>query len=277
MAKENALNIYVDDSTKDKLAEVYGGLLENIQANAVSEQIKNKNYSGNPTSGSVEIKRFVNASLQDYGTARDAGKGSAIENNSVIINVDTDKEIVEELEEKDIALYGVGGLAEKRMRNQAKRIIASLDNAFFGVAESQGTEFTFTEEKIEDKLEEIIQEVATTQNDFVDGVDRDMLVMTLSPKAYGKVRNYLDNIVNSTNGVSETYFHGVRVYENLRQTKDVIVMIDGAIAQLVKIDEFGFEKINLSNSYALETFVSYGTKAVMPDLIAYADLEVASV
>lgn len=277
MAKQDALNIFVADSEdEDKLLEVYGGLIEAVQTGAVSEQIKNKNYSGNPAGGSVEIKRFVNATLKDYGSARTAGAGDKLENASVIINIDTDKEIVEELEQKDIALYGVPALAEKRMANQAKRITAYLDKKFFDVAVSEGTEFTFTEEKIEDKIEEIIQKVETTSNDFVDGVDRDMLAMSLSPKAYGKLRNYIDKVVNPTNGLAEDRFHNVKVYVSTRQSKDVIVMIDGAVAQLVKIDEYAVEKIPLTNAVALESFIHCGTKAIMADLIAYADLETAS-
>ena len=53
MARTNARNIYINDNDKDKLAEIYGGVLDAIQKGAVSEQIKNKNYSGNPSSGSV--------------------------------------------------------------------------------------------------------------------------------------------------------------------------------------------------------------------------------
>ena len=48
-------------------------------------------------------------------------------------------------------------------------------------------------------------------------------------------------------------------------------MIEGAVAQLVTVDEYDAEKIPLSNNIALELFFSKGTKAVMPDLIKYAD------
>ena len=75
MARQDALSIYTDDSqTKDKLAETYGEVIENVQKGAISEQIKNKNYSGDPTTGSVEIDRFKNAEIKDKGTARTAAK-----------------------------------------------------------------------------------------------------------------------------------------------------------------------------------------------------------
>ena len=44
MARENALSIYLDNSTLDKLAETYGAVIEAVQKEALSEQIKNKNY-----------------------------------------------------------------------------------------------------------------------------------------------------------------------------------------------------------------------------------------
>ena len=48
---------------------------------------------------------------------------------------------------------------------------------------------------------------------------------------------------------------------------DVIVMVDGAIAQPVMSTPYDAEKINLANAYGVELFYSYGTKSVMPDLI----------
>ena len=96
MARQNALDIYVSDEEKDKLAETYGAVIEAVQKGAISEQIKNKNYSGDPTTGSVEISRFSNATINDQGTARTKGAGEKLKNSGkVTINVDTDKEIVE--------------------------------------------------------------------------------------------------------------------------------------------------------------------------------------
>lgn len=48
---------------------------------------------------------------------------------------------------------------------------------------------------------------------------------------------------------------------------DVIVMVDGAIAQPVKSTPYSAEKIPLSEAYGIELFYHYGTKSVMPDLI----------
>lgn len=269
MARQDALNIYVDDSTKDKLAETYGEVIEAVQKEAISEQIKNKNYSGDPQSGSVEIDRFKNSTVNPYGTARTNGKGDALKNNGkVTVTVDTDNEIVEEIERKDVKLFGLAGMAEKRKRNHVKRMAAYLDNQFFAKAEAEGTAVSgITDTNIEDILEALIQSVETTQNDWVDGVDRDMLVLTVKPNVYGKIRNYIDKI-DGSDGTMD-YFHKVRLYSNIRQTKDAICMIDGAVAQLVTTDEYEAEKIPLSNAIGLELFFSKGTKSIMPDLIKY--------
>ena len=271
MARENALSIYIDDTTADKLAETYGEVIETVQKTAVSEQIKNKNYSGDPTTGSVEIDRFKNATVNDLGTARAGGKGDKIKNTGkVTVNVDTDKEIVEELAKKDVKLYGVAGMAEKRKANHSKRMSAYLDNEFFAKAEAEGTGVDLTGiTNIAEQLETLIQSVETTVNDWVDGVDRDMLVLTVKPSVYGKLLNYIDSVPNSLTGLKEDYFHKVKIYSNHRQTKDMICMIDGAIAQLVTTDVYDAEKIPLSNDIALELFFSKGTKAVMPDLIKF--------
>lgn len=272
MARQDALNIYIDGETKDKLAETYGEVIESVQKGAISEQIKNKNYSGDATSGTVEIDRFKNAEIDDLGTARAGGKGKALNNSGkVVVSVDTDKEIVEELAKKDVKLHGLSAMAEKRKANHIKRMIAYLDKEFFACAEKEGTKVELTKTAVAEKIEELILSVETTVNDFVDGVDRDMLVLTVAPTVYSAIQNYIDSVPNSLSGLTDELFHKVRIFSNHRQTKPAICMIDGAVAQLVVTDEYDAEKIPLSNDIALELFFSKGTKAVMPDLIKYAD------
>lgn len=278
MARQDALSIYINDTEKDKLAETYGEVIEAIQKGAISEQIKNKNYSGDPTTGSVEIDRFKNAEIKNKGTARANAKGDNLKDTGkVTINVDTDKEIVEEIAKKDIKLYGVSGMAERRKANHIKKLEAYLDKEFFACAEKEGASVTIpaTATSIVAKLEALIQAVETTVNDWVDGVDRDMLVLTVTPKVYGDLSNYIDSVPNSLNGLNDELFHKVKIYSNHRQTKDAICMLDGAIGQLVVTDEYDAEKIPLSNDIALELFFSKGTKAVTPDLIKYADIVTA--
>lgn len=274
MTKIDARSILINDTDKDKLAETYAGVIEAIQKEAVSEQIKNKNYSGEPESGTVEIDRFKNAQIDDLGTARTSQKGKLIKNTGkVTVSVDTDKEIVEEISKKDIKLYGIPGMAERRKQNHIKKMAAYLDKEFFAKAEAEGTAITIpsTITGLDDKLELLIQSIETTVNDWVDGVDRDMIVMSVTPKIYGALKNFINKTTNSLTGFDENYFNHVRIYSNHRQTKDAICMIDGALAQLVTTDQYDVEKIPLSNDFALELFFSKGTKSVMPDLVKFVE------
>lgn len=268
MARTNALNM-----TATQLAELQGQVIEAIQKGAVSERLKNRDFSGDPTTGSVEFNRFKNAALAAYGTARAAGEGTALNNSGkVTVNIDQDFEIVEEVEMKDIKLVGIEGLMRRRARNHSQRLIAALDRAFFAEAVSAGTAVTTTLTALPEVIEAVIQSVETTENDWVDGVDREMIAITLSPAAYGRLRNFIDTVsVPTVNSGEESVgmFHGVRVYSNTRQTVDVIAQVDGSIAQPVLVDQYDSEKIPLSKAYGIELFPNYGTKAITPDLIKY--------
>ena len=275
MARTDALSINIDANTADKLAEIQGFVIEAIQKGAVSEKMKNTEYSGDPTTGSVEIDRFKNAQVDDYGTARAAGAGKKILNTGkVTININEDKEIVEEIAKKDVKLYGIASIMDKRKKNQALRMIADLDTRFFAQMVTDGTEVTglTTATPLVDNLESIIQSVETTQNDWVDGVDREMIEISVKPAIYGKLLNYIDSVPNPISGLKEDVFHGVKIYSNHRQTKDIICAIHGAVGQPVTVDDYEPEKIQLSNNYDCSLFYSRGTKAVMPDLIRYADI-----
>lgn len=70
MPRIESLSILTQDGGKEYLAELYGKVIENVQKNLVSFGMKNVDLSGDPASGSVEAKRFVNAKSQAYGTAR---------------------------------------------------------------------------------------------------------------------------------------------------------------------------------------------------------------
>lgn len=274
MARTDALSIYTNaaGSTADKLAESYGKVIESIQKGALSEQLKNKDYSGDPTTGSVEINRFKNAASATYGTARTAGNGTTLKNTGkVTINLNVDKEIVEEIEEKDVRTFGVADIIARRRGNHGKRAIADLDSAYFTALETAATAVTLPTgvTAIEDVAETMIQAIETVSNDWVDGVDRDMIALTLSPAAYGKLRNYIDKVmVENDYGKEEIeIFHGVRVYSNTRQTAAIIAQIFGAAGQPAMFNEYQDEKVPLSNAHAVELFYSYGTGVVTPDLV----------
>lgn len=278
--KQDALNI-IDYTSQDeaKLQEILGGVIENIQTGAVSENIKAVNGSGTPESGSVRYSRFSNAELKDLGTSRTAGKGSQIEDKPVIVLIDTDKEIVEEVAGKDLRLYGVSGIAERRADNQAKRIKAFLDKKFFEVAVSEGTNVTTVKTNVQDIVDELIVKAKETSNDFIDGIDAEDLCLVLNPTYRKEMKKVLDELPNGTNPSNGAIgmYDSVVTYESTRlpQGVNAIVMLKGAIAQPYYVDETAFEKIPFIDSYAIENFLHCGTKALVADAI-YVSGTVAS-
>lgn len=275
MARITSLNVLLDPTGKDYLAELYGKVIENVNKQLISARFKNTDLSGNPESGTVEAKRFQNASSKAYGTARTGGKGDYIKAKPVTVAINQDKEIVEELEQKDVTLYGVDGILERRARNHVQRMAAELDGAFFTEAHTAGTALTITgTPTIEEEMETAIQSVETTKNQYVDGVPRSMINLICTPEYYGKIRTYLDKVtVPGVDAAAEEFYayHGVKTFScvHLPESVDYIVMADGAIAQPVMSQAYTAEKIPLSNAYGVELFYSYGTKAVMEDLIKY--------
>lgn len=255
------------------LSELYGRTIENVQRRLVSDFIKNKALSGDPTSGTVIARRFANAQSAAYGTARAAGNGSAVKVDDVVIQIDTDREFVEELEEKDVRLLGVTGVLEQRASNHAVRMAAELDKAFFAALHAASNGVSLVESAtIESRIEAVIQALENTHNNFVDGVPRDMIRMVMTPAYYGAIRDKLDAKPNANVSTAEEEFetyHGVAVKSstNLPVGCYMIVCINGAAAQPVMSNAYKAEKINLSNATAVELFFSYGTKVCTADLV----------
>lgn len=276
MARQPALNIadYTNQSTMDNLAEVLDGVIENIQVSAVSEALKNTNGSGNPEGGSVEYKRFVNAELKAKGTARTAGAGEKVIAKPVIVNLDDDKEIVEELQIKDVELYGIDGMAAKRKDNFAKRVVAYLDRKFFAEAVNAGTQFTrgaLTD--VKDIIDAMIVAAKETSSDFIDGIDAQDLALVVNGTARKALKNDLDALPNGTNPANGAIgvYDDVTVYESNRLPQNVtaIVMLKGAIAQPRLISDYQAEKVPFDDAIALETFLYTGVKALVPEAIIY--------
>ena len=276
MARQASLNIadYTNQATMDNLAEVLDGVIENIQTSAVSEVLKNTNGSGDPESGSVEYKRFANAELKSKGSARTAGKGEKVKAKPVIVNLDDDKEIVEELQIKDVKLYGIDGMAEKRKANFAKRVIAYLDRKFFAEAVNAGTQFTVGSLSTpKDIIDAMIVSAKETQSDFIDGIDAEDLALVVNGTYRKALKNDLDKLPNGTapeNGLIGMY-DSLEVYETNRLPSGVnaVVMLKGAIAEPRTISDYQAEKVPFDDAIALETFIYSGVKALSPEAIIY--------
>ena len=276
MARIDSLSIDLRTTGKDKLAEEYGKVIENLQHITLASRLKNTDLSGDPTSGTVEAKRFVNIVGQAYGTARTAGKGAYVKAEPVVIAINDDTEYIEEVEEKDLKTYGVGGLIERRTRNHQDALAVELDTKFFAEAVNGGTSFTSTATAIEDEIEEAIQEIETTKNDFVNGVPRNQIEVVMSPAYYGKLRNKINSISNSNDlGKVANWeggvFNNAEVYSSvfLPEGINYVVMVKGAVAQPIMTSIYNPAKVDLSDATAFGLFAYKGTKAVTPDLIIY--------
>ena len=279
MARIDSLSIKLQGQEgNDKLAEEYGKVINNVMANTLSTRLKNQNLSGQPTAGTVEAKRFTNVSGKTYGTARTAGEGQKVKAKPVVIAIDDDTEYLSEVEEKDIMMYGVSGLIERQMGEHQRGFEAELEDKFFAEAVNAGTSFTPSAgaTAIEDEIEEAIQEIEGTKNEFVRGVPRNMINVIMSNAYYGKLRNKINSISNS-NGLGqvknyeEGTFNNTKVFSSvfLPEGVNYIVMIDGAVAQPVRTSEYAPKKVELSDATAFGFFTYKGTKAVTPDLIIY--------
>lgn len=278
MARIDALSIDLRTTGKDKLAEEYGKVIENLQHITLASKLKNTDLSGDPTSGTVEAKRFVNKVGKQYGTARSNGKADYIKAEPVVIAINDDTEYLEEVEEKDLKTYGVNGLIERRTKNHQDALAVELDTKFFAEAVNGGTSFTPSAgaTAIEDEIEEAIQKVETTKNDFVQGVPRNMIEVVMSPAYYGKLRNKINSISNSNDlGQVRNYeqgvFNNVNVYSNVFLPAGInyVVMVKGAVAQPIMTSIYNPAKVDLSDATAFGLFAYKGTKAVTPDLIIY--------
>lgn len=281
MARTKAISLIQTGSTKVDLAELSGLVIQNIQKDTLAAGLKSQSYTGNPASGSVEYRRFKNSVSQDYGTARTAGKGTALTIPPTTVNLNTHKEIVEEAAKFDLDTFGVGNIMARRADNHVDTVAAEFDTAFFKAAFDEGTAFTAPTgvTDVGKIVEALIQTLETVKNDYVRGVPRNIMRLVLSPAFYGDMRDYLDKTVHNANvdtaAEDFTTFHGVRVYSSvfLPANAKAVIMIDGAIAQPAVIYPYKDpEKIPLSNDYGVSMFYDFGTKVLTPDLVfTYSD------
>lgn len=281
MARTKAISLIQNGATKVELAELSGLVIQNIQKDTLASGLKSQSYTGNPASGSVEYRRFKNSVSQDYGTARTAGKGTALTVPPTTVNLNTHKEIVEEAAKFDLDTFGVGNIMARRADNHVDTVAAEFDTAFFKAAFDEGTAFTAPASATDPGkiAEALIQTLETVKNDYVRGVPRNIMRLVLSPAFYGDMRDYLDKTVHNANvdtaAEDFTTFHGVRVYSSvfLPANAKAVIMIEGAIAQPAVIYPYKDpEKIPLSNDYGVSMFYDFGTKVLTPDLVfTYSD------
>jgi hypothetical protein len=277
MARTNALSILQGVDEKAQLSELYGYVIENVMKEALSNGLKSQAYTGDPSAGSVEFRRFANAASKDYGTARASGKGANITGKPITVNLDNHREIVEEVARFDLDTIGAGNVLARQADKHIGSMANELDIAFFEAAVAAANDFTPERSRLGDILEEFIQALETVKNEFVTGIRRNMMDIVCSPAFYGKIRSLLDEkSAPNVDTAAEQFvtFHGVRFYSsvNIPAGTDSILMARGAIAQPVVTYPYNEpEKIPLSNDYSVALFYHYGVKVLTPELVfAYA-------
>ena len=279
MAK--ALSIWnATASTQENLRNKIVGVFENLAKTTVSGKLKSKSYE--EKAGSVEYKRFANATSQDYGTARGAGAGTKIKAPGVIVNLDQDKEIVEEVNAFDGASFTEEDLKAFLNRRQVaieQTIARDLDRAFFAAAKTGGTKGADVSKAkdIRKQIGSIIVGLETTYNEFVDGVEREQMALVCSPVLYQAIKNELNDCYNFAGTTADEVFKGldgVAAFSSNRLPSgvDYVLLTMDAIAQPVMLSDTDIEKIPLSNEYAVEAFYRYGAKVLASELVIYGGL-----
>lgn len=286
MAQTQALSIYTTDDAKAYLRNVIVGIFENIGKDTISGRLKSKNADLSQAAGSYEFKRFANATSQEYGTARAAAAGQKIQVDPVTINMDTNREIVEELnlfDGQSFTQESFEAFVQRRKNNIALAIQRELDRNFFSAAKNGGTvstalpKLTLTENIVE-QLEDLFIELETVQDDFVDGVDRELMALVVSPKVYGKLKTELNDVYNFSGTVEEGTFKGVNGVATFSSNRlpagvDYILLTMDSIAQPVLMTDVNVEKIPLSNDYAIETFYRTGSGVLAKNLVRYGSIQ----
>lgn len=298
MAMTDALSIYLENgTTKAYLKNVLAGIFENYQKEALSARLKSKNANLNRPAGSYEFKRFANSTVKDYGTARAAGKGDKIIAPPIVVNLDKNKEIVEEVNFFDadgsFTDEGFKAMVERRKMNFELSVTDFLDMDFFSSAKTGGTAATSLGVTDLDPAKSFKRQIETlvgkfektgkngTENKYVRGIDRRYMALVLDSSLYGLVKDELNDCRNFSQMISDEKFTGINGVAcfssvNLPDGADYVLMTMDSIAQPVLPSGFEFEKIPLSIEYAMEMFFRYGSKVLAPELVLHGKLAEAA-
>ncbi|OON96004.1 MAG: hypothetical protein ATN36_06575 [Epulopiscium sp. Nele67-Bin005] len=272
MGRIESLSILANGGGNDLLSQKYGAVIESYVPNFLSSRLKNQSLSGDPSTGSVEAKRFMNIQSQEYGTARTANSGQKTKAESVNIQININKELVEEIEEKDTRLYGVDGLIDRRINEHMLSYETELETTFLETLYNDATEFASTGDIAKD-IDNLIVKLSSVRNDFVRGVPKNMMEIVCSPEKYAELRQYLDTLTTRPNidtAVEEiAKYHGVRVSESifLPEGAGSVITALGSVAMPVINSVMDTAKVQQSDAYTFGLFYYYGVGTVTPDLI----------
>lgn len=283
MARTQALSIYQDANTPAELRNIIVGIFENIGKETISGRLKSKNADLSKPAGSYEFKRFANAVAKEYGTARTAHKGDKVIAKPVPVNLDQNKEIVEEVNEFDATSFTEEGLQAflERRKNALKLTVErELDKAFFAEIKTGGTNAGVVIDisgNIVEQIEEVFLKLETTKNEYVDGVDRENMAFVCSPKLYSKIKTELNDVYNFSGTVEEGTFKGINGVATFSSNRlpdgvDYALVTMDSIAQPVLIKDALVGTWDGSVDMYVATFFRYGTKVLASELALYGSV-----
>ena len=281
MDLQTANSVVDSQGNPDDLLLQYGKIMERVSAGTVYRDLVNTNYIDTPVrGGTIQVRRMKASTSQAYGTARTAGEGAILKNLKPTVKVDTDREIAEEMDAKDKKLWtDKGDLAvlQSRQADFSTSMNIELEKAYFEklelTAQANGLVDVSGGSDLQDKLTLLIQHLEKLENEYVSGVERAFMVMTVNPVIYDaleKVRTTFNNPI--TGRTDENAFRRVAIRPALRQGYDAIIQVVGSLAEPVVMDDFYIAKPDLSNDHYAYISYYYGVDAVMSDLVFAADV-----
>ena len=256
------------------LANTYGGVLDNIFSQNISTLFRNDNLSGNPSAGTVIVRRLPFSTAGKIGDARKAGKGQAIQAEDVVIALSNSWEYINEVNEADTLTFGVPGLVERKANDNVQNAAKDVEAEFWAEAVRSGAQISATADTMAKNIDAAIVAIENTKTKYVRGVRRENIGIVLSPAAYANLQGDIDLIRNHNNNNTYEYFHKVPVFcsTDLPDGVEVVVIGKGAIAQPVLPLTPPAGRVPFSNDFFFGTTGIYGTKAVLPELIKYIGL-----
>lgn len=271
MARTESINVLLGEGGKALLDEQYGFLLKDLERECISSRIKNTNLSIDPESGSIEVDRYHKLDVDNYGTARSAGAGSAAETDPLIINIDQRKESIPEFEQGDIDAKKslkifLNGVREKQARSMARH----LDTAFWATAKSGGTQFKplSTISGIDKQFDAAVVQLQSLVDDYVDGVNLEDMFCIFDNQTYMDLKEEIDEKQRPNTDTAEgkiKLYHGVECDSTHRLpqgVKFILLVKDYSVAQPVKVWYQDFFTPQYSNGVAMPLFFHYGVQNV---------------
>lgn len=280
MTLQDTLSItYRNATDKDKLKVVYGAIIQNIVGQSIFTDLLNTNYSTTPTAGgSVNVKRMKFSTVRNYGTARENQEGDKLQNNGVDILINTQKEIVDEVENKDLKWFLDGGraaLLAELSNNKAASMNIFLEEAYFVALQTAAATYDVSSitdadsnKQIAKRLSALFRKAESTTGENVNKIDRSLLICTVTPEIYDALEDHLVTLPNPRNGGADAEFYKrVEIRVALRQTVDAIVQVRGSMAMPMVIDNYDVTKVPFGNAFVDELYFFYGIGAIMPECI----------